>query len=57
LAMYAVPNKKDLIGRVCDGRIPEDEVRKLLHDVIASTEKIFNQCETVYEKQDLLSLP
>jgi len=57
LAMYALPNKKDLISKVCDGKIEVSEARRLLHDVIASTEKIYNQCEAAYKSHDLLSLP
>jgi len=57
LAMYALPNKKDLISKVCDGKIEVSEARRLLHDVISSTEKIYNQCEAAYKGHDLLSLP
>ncbi|XP_021945493.1 ceramide-1-phosphate transfer protein [Folsomia candida] len=57
LAMYALPTKKDLISRVCDGRIETSEVRRLLHEVIASTQRVYDYCETAYRDNDLLDLP
>jgi hypothetical protein len=57
LAMYALPTKKELFKRVCDGNIEYEEVDALLLQAIKNTQQIYDQCEKMYNFHGLSDLP
>jgi len=58
IAMLALPLKKDLIAKVTQGgKVSGAELRPLLLDTIAATEKVYNSTQKAYEARKLLELP
>ncbi|CAL8126914.1 unnamed protein product [Orchesella dallaii] len=58
IAMLGLPTKKDLILKVStNGPVESNEVGPLMQDVIRRTHQIYDQCEELYTKHDLHSLP